>query len=51
MEIGDLVECIETERTGIVVDLRRGRFSMLARIRWSLGDANWVELDEVKKLD
>ena len=51
MEIGDLVECNETGRTGIVIDLKRGRFSMLARIRWSLGDANWLELDEVKKLN
>jgi len=50
IEIGDLVQCTETGRSGIVIDSKRGHFSMMLRVRWNLEDANWLESDEVQKV-
>jgi hypothetical protein len=49
--IGKLVECIETGRRGIVLDVERGADCMLALVNWDTGDGtNWVDFLDLQVL-
>ncbi len=48
LEIGKLVKCLETDRIGVVIDVRRSALAMVCRVKWGAGSQSWVEIDEVE---
>ena len=40
---GIIVKCLETDRTGIVLEIRRGAVTMYARVHWDTGETTLTE--------
>ncbi len=45
---GIIVKCLETDRTGIVLEIRRGAVTMYARVHWDTGETTLTECCELK---
>ena len=45
---GIIVKCLETGRTGIVLEIRRGAVAMCARVHWDTGATTLTECCELE---
>ena len=45
---GIIVKCLDTGRTGIVLEIRRGAVAMYARVHWDTGATTLTECCELE---
>jgi len=51
MKVGDLIQCFETQRIGMILEMRRTNEAVMALIRWPEGSDKWVDAVEFEVLD
>ena len=50
MKLGDLVECPETERIGLIIDIRRTPHTTMVLVKWK-DEVKWVDAIDVDLFD
>jgi len=50
MKAGVLVQCLETKRFGVVIEIERAAVCMMALVKWSDDSTNWMDFVEIVKI-
>ena len=51
MKVGDLIQCLETQRIGMILEMRRTPAAVMVLVRWPGGSDKWVDTVEFEVLD
>ena len=49
-KIGQLVRCQETSRVGVVVEVKRAAWAMMALVKWPRDGVKWVDVAELSEV-
>jgi len=50
MKKHELVRCLDTQRIGVVLDIRRGGFAMMVLVKWP-ESTHWVDAVDLETID
>ena len=51
MKVGNLIQCLETQRIGMILEMHRTDVAVMALVRWPEGSDKWVDAVEFEVLD